>query len=110
MELIVRLLLSAAGVFLTAAVLPGVQVKNFGTAVLAALLLSVANAVVKPILVILTIPITILTLGLFLLVINALIVMAVDRLLAGMKVRNFGWALLFSVILSVATAVLNLLF
>ncbi|SDJ93704.1 putative membrane protein [Catalinimonas alkaloidigena] len=110
MEFIVSTLIYAVAVFATAYLLPGVKVNNFGTAILAALLLLLANAVVKPILVVLTIPITILTLGLFLLVINALIVMLVDKLLTGMEIKNFGWAVAFSVVLSIISSVLNWIF
>ena len=75
---IVRFLLSGIAVLLTAYLLPGVHVEHYGYALLVAALLSVANVIVKPILVIFTIPITILTLGLFLLVINAVIILLVD--------------------------------
>lgn len=103
---IVWLLINALGVYVTAAVLPGVRLRGFGTAVLVALLLSVVNALVRPLLIILTLPLTILTLGLFLLVINALMVMLVDALLDGFSTRNFWWALLFSVVLAVVNMVL----
>lgn len=100
------LLINALGVYVTAAVLPGVRLKGFGSALLVALVLSVANAVLRPVLVILTLPLTILTLGLFLLVINALMVMLVDALLDGFSTRNFWWAMLFSVVLAVVNMVL----
>ena len=98
---IIRFLLSGVAVLLTAYLLPGVHVDHYGYALLAALLISFANIIVKPILIILTIPITILTMGLFLLVINALIILLVDFLVPGFTVDGFWWALAFSLILSI---------
>lgn len=98
---IMRFLLSGLAVLLTAYLLPGVDVTHYGYALLVAAVLSLANVIVKPILVILTIPVTILTLGLFLLVINALIILLVDYLVPGFHVDGFWWALAFSLILSI---------
>lgn len=98
---IVKFLLSGLAVVLTAYLLPGVHVEHYGYALLAALLISLSNVLVKPILIILTIPITILTLGLFLLVINALIILLVEWLVPGFSVDGFWWALAFSLILSI---------
>lgn len=98
---IIRFLLSGLAVLLTAYLLPGVDVTHYGYALLVAAVLSLANLIVKPILIILTIPITILTLGLFLLVINALIILLVDYLVPGFHVDGFWWALAFSLILSI---------
>ena len=102
MNWIVRFLLSGLAVMLTAYLLPGVDVNHYGYALLVAFVISVANVIVKPILVLLTIPITILTLGLFLLVINAGIILLVDYLVTpGFEVNGFWWALAFSLILSI---------
>lgn len=101
MNAIVKFLLSGIAVLLTAYILPGVHVEHYGYALLVAALISVANIIVKPILVILTIPITILTLGLFLLVINAAIILLVDYFIPGFNVDGFWWALAFSLILSI---------
>jgi putative membrane protein len=101
MNVIVKFLLSGIAVMLTAYILPGVHVEHYGYALLVAALISVANGIVKPILVILTIPITILTLGLFLLVINAAIILLVDYFIPGFNVDGFWWALAFSLILSI---------
>ena len=98
---IVKFLLSGVAVLLTAYLLPGVHVEHYGYALLVAALLSIANVLVKPILVVLTIPITILTLGLFLLVINAAIILLVDYFVPGFNVDGFWWALGFSLILSI---------
>jgi putative membrane protein len=107
MNWIIRLLLNGLAVVLTAYLLRGVDVDDYGTALIVALVLAIANVVVKPILVILTIPITIITLGLFLLVINAAIILFVDNLVSGFHVRGFWWALLFSLILSIFNSLFN---
>ncbi len=98
---VVRFLLSGLAVLLTAYLLPGVTVEHYGYALLVAAVLSFANVIVRPIFVILTIPITVFTLGLFLLVINALIILLVDYLVPKFDVDGFWWALAFSLILSV---------
>ncbi|HEX5172463.1 MAG TPA: phage holin family protein [Cyclobacteriaceae bacterium] len=101
MNSIIRFLLSGLAVLLTAYLLPGVSVEHYGYALLVAVVLSLANLIIKPILVFLTIPITIVTLGLFLLVINAVIILLVDYLIpSGFEVNGFWWALAFSLILS----------
>jgi len=107
MNWIIRLLLNGLAVVLTAYLLPGVSVEDYGTALIVALILSIVNVLVKPILVILTIPITIVTLGLFLLVINAAIILFVDNLVSGFHVNGFWWALLFSLILSIFNSLFN---
>lgn len=104
---LISLLITALAVVITAYLLPGVTVKSYGNAILVALLLGIANALVKPILVILTFPITLLTLGLFLLVINALIILLVSALLPSFKVKSFGWAFLFAIVLSLVNGVLQ---
>lgn len=101
MNIIIRFLLSGVAVMLTAYLLPGAHVEDYWAALLVAVLISVSNVIVKPILVIFTIPITILTLGLFLLVINAVIILMVDYFVDGFYVDGFWWALAFSLILSV---------
>lgn len=98
---IVRFLLSGLAVLLTAYLLPGVSIEHYGYALLVAALLSVVNFIVKPILIILTIPITIFTFGLFLLVINAIMILLVSALVPQFQVDGFWWALAFSLILSV---------
>lgn len=100
MNLIIRLLVSAMGVLIFAYLLPGVSVDTFWTALIVAVVLGLLNAILKPILIFFTIPITILTLGLFLLVINAAIILLTDSLIDGFEVRNFWWALLFSLLMS----------
>jgi len=101
MNMIIKLLLNALLVFALAWALPGVHVAGFWTALIVAIILGLLNIFVKPILVIITIPVTILTLGLFLLVINALVIQLAAWLVDDFSVNNFWWALLFSLILSV---------
>lgn len=107
MNFFVRLLLSAVAVLIVSYILPGVSVENFWAAFVLALVLSILNFFVKPILIILTIPLTILTLGLFLLVINALIILIADSLISGFYVEGFWWALLFSLLLSITNSLLT---
>jgi len=99
--MIIRFFLTGLAVVLTAYLLPGVDVTDYWTALLVAAVLALANIFVKPLLIILTIPITIVTLGLFLLVINALMILLADYLVDGFAVSGFWWALLFSLILSI---------
>jgi putative membrane protein len=101
MRLLVNILLQGILVWLTAYVLTGVHLGSYTDALLVAVVLTLANMFVKPIITILTLPITILTLGLFLLVINGLVVMLVDALLPGFSVASLMWAILFSLVLSV---------
>lgn len=103
---IFKLLAATAAVFIAAYVLPGVFVNGFLTAAIVAVVLGVANAVVRPVLVFLTLPATIVTLGLFLFVINSVIVLTVDALVPGFKVDGFWWALLFSVTVSLVNSFL----
>jgi putative membrane protein len=107
MELLLKFLVSAAAIYLTARLLSGVQIKSFGQAIVTAILLALVNTFLKPILIVLTIPITILTLGLFLLVINALLIYLISAVSTGFKVKNFGWAFLFSIVLSVVQSLLE---
>lgn len=110
MEFIVRLLIVGAAALLSSYILPGVHISGFLAAIILALVLALLNAVVKPILVFLTIPVTILTLGLFLLVINALIILLASGIVPGFDVDGFWWALLFSLVLSLITAILDAIF
>jgi putative membrane protein len=100
MNWIVRLLLNAVAVLLLSYLLPGIAVSSFWSALIVAVVLAILNAIIKPILIVITIPITLLTLGLFLLVINAFIILMADSLIGGFEVNGFWWALLFSLIMS----------
>lgn len=107
--IIVQILILAFAVLLTSYLLPGITVKSFWTAVLVAIVLGLLNAFVKPLMVLLTIPFTLVTFGLFLLVINALIIMLAGALVKGFEVKGFWWALAFSVILSLIEYLLEFL-
>ena len=102
-----NLLLKSMAVFITAYLLPGVKVADFWTAVVVAVVLGLVNMVIKPILIILTLPITILTLGIFALIINALMILLVSALVPGFEVKSLGWALLFSIVLSLVSTFLH---
>ena len=101
MNFIVKLILYSVAIMLTSYLLPGVCIDNFGYAFIFAALLALLNITLKPLLIILTIPFTIFTLGLFLLVINAVIILFADSLIPGTEIDGFWWALLFSLIVSI---------
>ena len=108
MRFIINILITAVVVYLLTILLaPHVAIDTFSTAIIFALVLAVLNFIVKPLLIILTIPLTIITLGLFLLVINVIIVLLADKFVSGIRVDGVLWAFLFSLILSALTAVLN---
>ena len=107
MKFLLRLLVTALAAMITAYVLPGVKIKDFTTALILAIVLAILNLLVKPILVLLTLPATILTLGLFLLVINAVIILIASGFVSGFKVDGFIWALLFSLVLTIVTGIMN---
>ncbi|MBF0516165.1 MAG: phage holin family protein [Nitrospirae bacterium] len=106
-HLLVSWLIMTISVLVAAYVLPGVKVGSFGSALVAALAIGILNALLRPVLIILTLPLTIVTLGLFLLVINAVIVMIVGSIVKGFEVRGFFTAILFSIILTVAHWILR---
>ena len=106
MNLILKIVLTAVAVLAIAHFLPGVSVVNFTSAVIVAVVLALLRVTIKPLLIILTLPVTILTLGLFLLVINALIILLADNLIDGFHVTGFWIALLFSLILSIFESIL----
>lgn len=100
MSFIGRILITSIGAVITAYVLPGVQLDGFMTAIIVALVLAFLNSIVKPVLILFTIPVTIVTLGLFLLVINAIIIELAAYLVDGFSVDGFWSALFFSFILA----------
>lgn len=109
MRFFVRLIVTALAVVIAAYILPGVRVDGGLTAVIVAAVLSLLNAFIKPLLIILTIPITVVTLGLFLLVINALMILVTSSLVSGFQVDGFWYALLFSIVLTIVVSLLNTL-
>lgn len=107
MRFILRLLLTGMFVVILAWLLPGVSVENYWTAILVALVLAILNFLVKPILVLLTLPVTILTLGLFLLVINAIIIFIADGFVEGFEVDGWFIAIIFSLLLSLFQSIVH---
>jgi len=107
--IIVQILILTFAVLLTSYLLPGITVKSFWTALLVAIVLALLNAFVKPVMVLLTIPFTLWTFGLFLFVINALIILLAGALVKGFEVKGFWWALIFSIILSIVQYLLEYL-
>lgn len=107
MGFIIKVLLTAVAAFIAAWILPGVEIIDIKTTIIVALVLALLNTFVKPILIILTIPVTIVTLGLFLLVINILIVKWTASLVNGFTVDGWFSALLFSLIVSVVSSLLG---
>ncbi|MBO3117135.1 phage holin family protein [Winogradskyella sp. DF17] len=110
MNLILRLLINAFAVLILSHFLSGISVDGYLGAIIVAVVLAILNVLVKPLLILFTLPATILTLGLFLFVINALIVLLADKLVDGFGVENFWWALLFSILLSILQSFLQALF
>ena len=109
MRILLHWILNALALVIVAHVVPGVAVHDPISALVAAVLLGLANAVIRPILVLLTLPVTILTLGLFLLVINGLLFWAVSALITGFEVHGLWPGVLGALVYSVLTAVLSLL-
>jgi putative membrane protein len=101
MKLIVKWLLSASSLLLLTGIYSGVSVSSFGSALIAAFVIGLFNTVLRPILVVLTLPVTLVTLGLFLFIINALMFWAASGVLDGFSVNGFGAALIGSLIYSV---------
>lgn len=107
MGILIHWVISALAIAITAKLLPGVQVDDLVSLFITAFVLGIINAVIKPIAIILTLPITIITLGLFTLVINALMIMLTSYLVPGFHVANFWWALIFSILLSIVSTILQ---
>lgn len=106
MKFIIKTAASALAIMFLAFLLPGIHVEgNFFYAVLLALVLSLLNTLVRPILVFLTLPATIISMGLFLLVINTAIVLIADKFMDGFNTDGFWWAMLFSILLSIINSV-----
>ena len=108
MRFIVNLLLTAVAVYILSNLLePHVVINSFSTAIVFAFVLALLNAIVKPLLIILTLPLTIVTLGLFLLVINVIIILLADNFVSGINIDGFLWALIFGLLLSVLSSALQ---
>ena len=107
MNIIVKIIISSLAVLLASYLLPGIHVQDYLAAIWVAIALAVLNGFVKPVLILLTIPFTVFTLGLFLFVINAGMVLLAEKLVDGFTVDSFWWALLFSILLSVLTSLME---
>jgi putative membrane protein len=107
MHPLLNLIFMSLAVFAGAHLIPGIFVKDFLTSIVVALVIALLNIVVKPVLILLTIPVTMITLGLFLLVINAVVVIIADKLVPGFDVDGFWRALLFSIFLSLTQWLFN---
>ena len=106
MKLIIRLLVTAAIAFILARFLPGVHVDGYGTAIWFAVVLGLLNVFLKPFLIIFTLPLTLLTFGLFLFIINTITVLLASDWVKGFDIDSFGWGLLFSLLLTITTSLL----
>jgi putative membrane protein len=107
LNILIQLILGAISILIAQYIIPGVHVADFFTAIVIAALLALLNITIKPILIILTIPITVLTLGLFLLAINAIIILLAAEIIPGFEIDGFWWALLFSFVLSLINSLLG---
>ncbi|ARP88221.1 phage holin family protein [Bordetella genomosp. 9] len=109
MTLILVWILNAVALLVVAYLLPGISVASFGSALIAALVLGLLNMLVKPVLVLLTLPITIVTLGLFLLVLNALLFWFAGSILKGFQVNGFWWAVIGAILYSIISGLFSML-
>ena len=109
-EFLLTWLISAAALMITAYIVPGLFVANFVSAAIASVILALVNAIIKPILVVLTLPLTLLTFGLFLFVINAIVIWLAGVITPGFVVGGFGSALIGSIVLTLITSGLTMLF
>jgi putative membrane protein len=110
MNLFLRILITAILVVIIAYFMPGVSVDSFTTSLIVAVVLGLLNLFVKPILILFTLPVTLVTFGLFLLVINAVIIMLCTKIVGGFQVETFWTAVFFSIILSISQSILHKVF
>lgn len=106
MNLLLRIIITAILVMVIAHFMPGVSVASFTTSIIVAVVLGLLNVFIKPILILLTLPVTLITFGLFLLVINALMILFCSEIVGGFHVESFWTAILFSIILSISQSIL----
>ena len=105
----VKFLVLSLAVFISARLLDGVEIRSYWTSLGVAIGLSLVNILLKPILVILSMPFIVLSLGLFMLVINAALIMLIDKLVDGLRIHSFAWAVIFSLLISLINTGLNAL-
>ncbi|ACD97210.1 phage holin family protein [Trichlorobacter lovleyi] len=108
MSLAINWVISGIAIVITAYLLPGIHLSGFKAALLTALALGLINAFIKPVLSLLTLPLTVMTLGLFSLVLNALLIMLTAKLVPGFQVQGFLWAVAFSVVLTITNWILSI--
>ena len=108
-KLILNILVSGLAVFIADYLLPGVSIDSFTTAIILALVLGVINVTLKPFLKIITFPVNLMSLGLFSIILNGLLILLADNLLAGFSVDNLFYAIIFSVVLGVVNSLLSIL-
>lgn len=106
MKLLLKVLITALLVMVLSHIMNGVNVENFTTSIIVAIVLGLLNVFIKPILVLFTLPVTLFTLGLFLLVINAILILLCAKIVGGFRVDSFFTALIFSVVLSLSQSVM----
>ncbi len=109
MSTLVSWIISSLAILITSYLLPGIHIVDFLTAFILAVVLGIINTILKPILIVFTLPINILSLGLFTFVINALLILLAAKIVPGFYVDGFWWALLFSIVLSVVNSFLDTL-
>lgn len=110
MHILIQWLVNALAIYATAHILDGIHVKSFGAAIVVALVLGLINTIVRPVLLFFSIPFIIVTLGLFLLVINALLLLFSASLVSGFSIDSFGWAIAGSIVISAISWILSSLF
>ncbi|HKL15670.1 MAG TPA: phage holin family protein [Balneolaceae bacterium] len=108
--MIKTLILNSIVIFVGSYLVKGVSIKNYWTALGVAVVLAILNLLIRPFIILLTLPINILTLGLFTLVINAWILMLADKLIDGFTIDGFGWAVLFGLVISILNTLLLVIF
>ena len=101
-----NLLINTISIFIVSQVLSGIEIESLTTALILAVVMAVLNVTLKPLLIVLTIPLTVLTFGLFLLVVNVLVLYAADALIDGFRIAGFWWALAFSLLVSLVNSIL----
>ena len=109
MRLLLKWLIMAASIIIAAYFIPGVRIGSFFSALWVALFLGVVNVLIRPVLILVTLPINILTLGLFTFVINAVLILLASSVIKGFEVAGFWWALLYSIVLSLVNYFINLI-
>ena len=109
MKFLIDLLIRALVLLLTTYIVPGFHIDSYTTAVIVALVLAILNLLVKPLLVLLTLPVTIVTLGLFYFVINAVLLIIASKVIDGFRIDSFGTAILASIVIAVLSSILNTL-